>query len=163
MTRIISATSAAEIQAARVLIAEYGASLGVDLEFQQFAAELDTLPGDYRLPRGALLLAFLGDEAVGCVGLRPFEWPGVAEMKRLYVRPSGRGHQIGLQLVRAALSVGYQAGYQRVRLDTLPSMTAAQTLYEGLGFYRIDPYRFSPVEGTQCYELAVGSSLEGLR
>ena len=155
MARIISAASRAEVEMARTLIAEYAESLPVDLSFQQFTSELDTLPGDYQPPRGALLLAFFGDEAVGCVGLRPLEWPRIAEMKRLFVRSRSRGHQIGLQLVRAALSVGSAAGYQRVRLDTLPSMTAARELYERLGFYQIDGYRFNPVEGTRYYEIAL--------
>jgi hypothetical protein len=39
---------------------------------------------------GALLVACVADEVVGCVGLRPMRKAGAVEVKRLYVRPSHR-------------------------------------------------------------------------
>ena len=128
MTRIVQAISASEIEAARTLFDEYAAWLGLDLGFQGFAAELAALPGEYAPPRGALLLALNDEVALGCVGLRPLEWPRVAELKRLYVRPQGRGRRLGSLLSRAALSFARDAGYERVRLDTLPTMVSAQRL-----------------------------------
>jgi hypothetical protein len=54
------------------LFTAYASSLGFDLSFQNFSAELSSLPGLYAPPTGALLLAVTStDEAVGCVGLRP--------------------------------------------------------------------------------------------
>ncbi|MCJ7562994.1 MAG: GNAT family N-acetyltransferase [Candidatus Aminicenantes bacterium] len=128
MTRIVQAISASEIEAARTLFEEYAAWLGLDLGFQGFATELAALPGEYAPPRGALLLALNDEVALGCVGLRPLEWPRVAELKRLYVRPQGRGRRLGSLLSRAALSFARDAGYERVRLDTLPTMVSAQRL-----------------------------------
>lgn len=154
MTRILQASSPAHIDAARRLFAEYAASLEIDLGFQDFATELAALPGDYVPPRGALLLALdHSGAALGCVALRPLEWPSAAELKRLYVAASGRGQRLGLELTRAALSAAREAGYERVRLDTLPSMHAAQRLYERLGFRDIGPYRFNPVESARYMEL----------
>ena len=56
---------------ARELIGEYGASLGVDLSYQNFAEELASLPGAYTPPRGALLIADARVDFAGCVAMRP--------------------------------------------------------------------------------------------
>jgi ribosomal protein S18 acetylase RimI-like enzyme len=146
VTEIVRADSCSEVNAARRLFAEYAASLDVDLGFQGFSAELEELPGDYAPPSGALLLAMDDEEAVGCVALRPFDPPCIAEMKRLYVVPSARDRGIGARLAAAALREARAAGYARVRLDTLSSMRAAQRLYEGLGFRDIRAYRHNPHE-----------------
>ena len=80
LIRIVQATSVAQLEEARELFMEYAAWLDLDLRFQDFDAELAALPGDYAPPRGALLLALDNDSAIGCVGLRPFEWPNTAEL-----------------------------------------------------------------------------------
>ena len=155
VTRIVQAASPAEIDAARRLFKEYAAWLGLDLSFQDFEAELAALPGDYAPPRGGLLLAIDDDSAIGCVGLRPLDWPEVAELKRLYVTPLGRGRRLGVQLSEAAISLARDIGYRLVRLDTLPTMSTAQRVYESLGFHEIDAYRFNPVSGTRDMEVEV--------
>ena len=146
MTEIVQATSRGDIDAARRLFEEYAASLDIDLGFQDIASELEGLPGEYVPPSGALFLAIDGDEAVGCVALRPFEPPRVAEIKRLYVVPAARDRGLGMGLSEAALSAARAAGYALVRLDTLSSMPAARCLYERLGFHDIAAYRHNPHE-----------------
>ncbi len=146
MTEIVQATSRADVDAARRLFVEYAASLDVDLGFQDIASELRGLPGEYVPPLGALFLALDGDAAVGCVALRPFEAPRVAEIKRLYVVPAARDRGLGERLSEAAVGVARVAGYERVRLDTLSTMRAAQRLYTRLGFRDIDAYRYNPHE-----------------
>ena len=89
MMQILPARSEPEMDEARRLFQEYREALGVDLEFQGFAAEVETLPGAYAPPRGRLLLAWEGDCAVGCVALRPLA-EATCEMKRLYVRSHAR-------------------------------------------------------------------------
>jgi ribosomal protein S18 acetylase RimI-like enzyme len=136
----------------RSLFEEYAASLDTDLCFQGFAEELAGLPGDYAPPGGRLLLALQDGQTAGCIALRPLN-TGVCEMKRLYVRPAFRAHGIGRALVDRLIREARSAGYQHLRLDTLPSMTGAQALYRRLGFREIAPYYDSPVEGTVFLEL----------
>src|SRR5678816_3399585 len=88
MITIRSLDGPADAAVTRLLFAEYAASLDVDLGFQDFEAELASLPGAYVSPAGALLLAEQERQVVGCVALRPLEPPLVAELKRLYVRPT---------------------------------------------------------------------------
>lgn len=152
--QIVDGHVAERVSVVRGLFEEYAAALGVDLGFQDFERELAELPGDYSPPAGRLLLALDRDEPAGCVGLRPFE-PGVCEMKRLYVRPAHRGSGLGRLLAEKIVEAGRDAGYERMRLDTLPTMGAARSLYHSLGFAEIDAYRPNPVHGTTYFELAL--------
>jgi ribosomal protein S18 acetylase RimI-like enzyme len=151
--QIVAGHSVEHVPVVRALFEEYAAALGVDLAFQDFERELAELPGEYAPPGGRLLLA-LGPEPAGCVALRPYE-PGVCEMKRLYVRPEHRGSGLGRLLAEAIIAAGREAGYERMRLDTLPSMAAARELYRSLGFVEIEAYRFNPVHGTTYFERAL--------
>lgn len=143
------ARDAGDIAAAAVLFREYADGLGIDLSFQGFAAELAALPGNYAPPAGELLLASAdGGAALGCVALRRLEAPGICEMKRLYVRPEGRGLGIGRALVAAIIDAAEARGYREMRLDSLPTMREAMALYRRFGFVEIAAYRFNPVPGT---------------
>ncbi len=143
------AVSAADIADVAGLFRAYQASLAVDLCFQGFEAELAGLPGDYAPPRGALLIARTAQGApIGCAALRPLEASGIAEMKRLYVAPEGRGAGLGKALLAAILSEAKRAGYTEIRLDTLPEMAAAQALYRAAGFEDAAPYYATPIGGT---------------
>jgi ribosomal protein S18 acetylase RimI-like enzyme len=136
--------------ALRDIFREYALGLGVDLCFQNFEAELASLPGDYAAPRGALLLVTVGGALAGCCALRPLDtvdYAGASEMKRLYVRPAFRGLGLGRQLAEAILDNARQRGYDCVLLDTLSDMESARALYEDLGFEEVPPYYHNPIAG----------------
>jgi putative acetyltransferase len=143
----------------RALLEEYAAQLGIDLEFQGFAAELIELPGAYAPPAGGLLLGRVGGRPAGCIGVRPLEGD-VCEMKRLYVRPGFRGAGLGRRLASAAVDEARAAGYSAMRLDTLSGMAEARGLYQRLGFRPIAAYRHNPIPGAEFLELTL-SGTEG--
>lgn len=152
MVTLCQATDREQIEHARALFQEYGASLGFSLCFQSFEKELAELPGDYAPPSGRLLLAYAEDEPAGCVALHRFD-QGAAEMKRLYVRPSFRGRHIGQQLIDRLMVDARAIGYTSIRLDTIPSVMAkAVELYRSYGFREIAPYRMNPIEGALYME-----------
>ncbi len=153
--RELDPVSPADVEDARALFAEYAESLGVDLGFQGFDAELAALPAGYVPPTGVLLLAETGDGTVGCVAVRALEGDA-CELKRLYVRPAGRGAGLGRTLTEEAIAAARRLGYRRMRLDTLPTMQTAYALYREIGFREIEPYRFNPVPGTRYLELGLG-------
>ncbi len=152
MYSICEAETAADIAQVRELFLEYQSTLGVDLCFQGFADELASLPGQYARPAGRLLLATSGTSVLGVVALRPSRGAD-CEMKRLYVRASGRGAGLGRQLTEALINEARLAGYQRVLLDTLPTMTEAQALYRSMGFAEIPAYCHNPIAGTRYMAL----------
>src|SRR2546425_12015542 len=106
----------------RGFLREYADGLGVDLSFQDFESELAD-------PLGFYELVLLAED--GCVALRRIDELS-CEMKRLYVRPIGRGRGLGRRLAEAVNSEARQRGYSPQLLATLPQMGAAQALYRAL-------------------------------
>jgi ribosomal protein S18 acetylase RimI-like enzyme len=147
---LVTPASSEELEATRELFREYAVALGVDLCFQNFDHELDTLPGDYREPTGALLLAYCDGELAGCGALRPLPQADEAngcEMKRLYVRRAFRRFGLGRMLAETLLGLARSAGYSAMYLDTLDDMEAARELYVSLGFEEVPPYYYNPIPG----------------
>lgn len=137
---IVEAQDPADIETVRRLFRTYAESLPFSLDYQGFAGEVTGLPAPYMPPGGGLWLALQRGTAVGVVALRPLA-PDIAEIKRLYVAPEGRGVGLGRRLAQHALAEARARGYERARLDThRPSMAAAIALYRGLGFIEIPPY-----------------------
>ncbi len=147
------------LNATRAIFREYAEQLDVDLCFQNFDAELADLPGEYGVPRGALLLATVDGEVAACGALRPVtdvDYPNACEMKRLYVRPAFRRFGLGRLLAQALMDRGLQAGYRTLLLDTLDDMEAARGLYASLGFEEIAPYYFNPIPGAHYLKVSLG-------
>ena len=130
------------------MLEEYVAWIGLDLAFQEIDAELAGLPGDYAPPSGALFVAEDQGRLIGMIGLRPSDGE-ICEMKRLFVRPQARGRGLAKQLIAAALDEARRLRYSEIRLDTLPMMGDAQSLYVSLGFVDIPPYYDTPIAGTR--------------
>lgn len=153
---ITPATNDADLAAAALLFRAYADSLPIDLDRHGFGHEIARLPGAYVPPGGGLWIARSpAGTAWGCVALRPLTEPGVCEMKRLYLCPEARGTGLGRSLAQTAIAAATAAGYREMRLDTLPSLTAAIALYRDLGFRPIADYNASPFPGTLFFALAL--------
>jgi len=139
---------------ARELFREYAEAIGTDLEYQGFSAELASLPAPYEPPAGVLLIAQEAARLAGCVAMRKLDG-ATCEMKRLYVRSEFRGAGLGKTLVDAVIHAARRAEYRELRLDTLPTMASAQSLYRQLGFVEIQPYSKNYLPGTRFYSLAL--------
>src|SRR5258706_14223741 len=152
MLNIVPASTAKDVEEARILFGEYSGLVAEALCFQNFDAELEALPGDYAPPTGVLLIARDGEAAAGCVALRRLD-AGTGEMKRMYVRAQYRGSGLGRRLAVAIVEEAKQRDYARLVLDTLPKLTSAIALYRDLGFRECGPYLPAPTPGARCFDL----------
>ena len=155
MPEFIIARTEEHYREARVLLREYEAASVVDLCFQGFEEEVETLERMYGPPGGRFLLVRAGDATAGGVALRDLGG-GICEMKRLYLRPGFRGRGLGRRCAERVVQEAREMGYAAMRLDTLPTMKEAIALYRSMGFTEIDPYPENPVEGALFMELGLG-------
>ena len=159
--KILQAQTADDIETVRALFREYERFLEVDLCFQGFAEELAPLPGRYAPPQGRLLLAWAGEQAAGCVALRPLD-DGACEMKRLFIRSAYRGQGLGLMLAQRIIHEAIAVGYTVMRLDPLDSLERAMRIYENLGFQRCAPYYANPLPGAVYWQRALSKPAPAL-
>jgi GNAT superfamily N-acetyltransferase len=144
---------AVDMATVAALFREYATGLNTDLSAQGFEQELASLPAPYAPPDGAILLARKEDgDAIGVIALKKLE-DGVGEIKRLYVKPQGRGLGLGKALAAAIIEEGRRIGYRELKLDTLPRLKSAIALYRGFGFEPIPPYGSHPYPGLLCFGL----------
>ncbi len=138
----------------RTLLEAYARSLDFSLEFQNFSAEIANLSRVYCRPNGVAIVALENTEAVGCVAYRQLA-PKICEIKRLFIRPAYRQRGVARQLILTLMTIAKNDGYHVMRLDTVPSMTAAIHLYLALGFKDIPPYYSNPVAGARFMEITL--------
>jgi putative acetyltransferase len=144
--RIRPANSTDDIATVRGLFEEYWRSFGFTPCFQGFADEVAGLPGKYAAPQGRLALAFVDDDAAGCVAFRRVD-DQRAEAKRLYVRTAFRGRGIGAALLEYIIEEARASGYSEMVGDTMPVMADALELYKRRGFELTGPYTDDPTPG----------------
>jgi GNAT superfamily N-acetyltransferase len=153
---IVQVSSPADIAKVRELLTEYTAwttSVEGDAHnaptFRGLEDELATLPGIYVPPAARLFLATVDGHPAGCIALKRHD-DETCELKRLYVRPAFRGHQLGRRLVNLVLDAARDVGYERIILDSHISMKPAHEIYLAAGFRFVAPPanfpdRFRPV------------------
>jgi GNAT superfamily N-acetyltransferase len=93
----------------------------------------------YSPPTGALLLARIDLEIVGCAAIRQLD-PQICELCRMYVKPAHRRQGIARALLERLVAFARSTNYQTMRLDTPRFASAAHQLYADYGFVEIPPY-----------------------
>lgn len=119
----------------RELVAELNAAL-LELTPPEFCFHLtvEQMAGE------ATTLFVARDEgrAVACGALHRHA-DGIAEVKRMYTRPSHRGRRIGQMIVDRIEATARREGITRLVLETGDRHPAAWTVYERAGFSRCGP------------------------
>jgi GNAT superfamily N-acetyltransferase len=112
----------------------YAAEFGWDTRFEALVARIvaDYAAG-HDASREAAWIAELDGRRVGCVFCVAAD-EATAQLRILLVDPSARGHRLGGQLVDACISFARSAGYQRMKLWTNHTLTAARHIYIERGF-----------------------------
>lgn len=151
------------VETARTLFKEYAALAHVETRWLTVDADIAALPLPYVSPTGALLIASVGNNVLGCGALRALPEAGVAELKRIYVRYEARGAGVGKAITLALIEHAARLGFTRVRLDTAPELYAARALYGGLGFVPIPQYSGDQLPNDPCYERDVHPQTTELR
>jgi GNAT superfamily N-acetyltransferase len=96
-------------------------------------------------PASGIWLAYLNDEAVGCVALRKLaSVPRASECKRLYVKPFARGNHIADLLLDAQETFARSQGIEWIYLDSPDDLKAAIAIYEKRGYERCERYNDNP-------------------
>lgn len=125
---------------------EFIANSPVNLDYQGNEAEFANLSVKYATPNGCVLLADRDGAIEGCVAMREVS-SEICEMKRLYVRPRARGHNLGHSLIDRLIAEARSADYREMRLDVQAKSVAARNLYAACGFAPAEPISFNPVPG----------------
>jgi GNAT superfamily N-acetyltransferase len=87
----------------------------------------------FRGPNAAWIVLYDEGEPVACAGLRELE-PGVAEIKRMFVRPHARGRGLARRLLAELEAIARDAGQREMRLFTTDMLPEAMALYASEGY-----------------------------
>ncbi len=114
---------------------------------------LDRMYEIYDVPRADYFLAVEDGEIVGCAGIAQLEnYQGnVCELQKMYFLEEARGRGLGAKMIKTCLDRARNYGYEKVYLETMPYMKAAQQLYKKSGFEYID----APMGDTGHYSCTV--------
>ena len=121
------------------LIAEFVAEISVRYPGWTPASGPSAEPHEFVPPDGRFVVASVDGAALGCGGYTRIG-DEVAEIKRVYVRPEGRGRGVARSMLAHLESAARDAGYAFVRLDTGDQQPEALAMFRAAGYVEIDDY-----------------------
>jgi ribosomal protein S18 acetylase RimI-like enzyme len=129
-----------EIDAACAIVEEYYEAMNVVARDAR-----DEFARLYFKNGAGIWLAWLEEEAIGCIALRAMpQFTDSGEVKRLYLKPEYRGQGIAAALHDALQNYATNSGYRWLYLDTADNMTSAIRFYEQQGYERCARYNENP-------------------
>jgi DNA-binding MarR family transcriptional regulator len=145
---------------ARFCLAQYMAE--IDARFAvgfDPARSLPAEPEAFRPPAGAMLLATLHGEPVGCGAIK-LDWGAPPYIKRMWVAPSARGLGVGRRLLAELEGRAAATGSAVVQLETNGALTEAIGLYRSAGYREVEPFNAEPY-AHHWFEKALPASRPG--
>jgi len=139
-----SVNTAQDYEVFRELLQEYAAKDLADAANSSIWKDLEALPERYGPPHGGALLAYAGDALVGCGALTRTQQPGVAEIKRIYVREAFRRQGLARAITQQLMAQAQALGYHTAAISTWPENAQALALYQQLGFAPVAPFKIHP-------------------
>lgn len=103
---------------------------------------LDFLFETYSEPKSVYFVVENNEKIIGGAGIGPLENDenSICELQKMYFLPEARGMGFGIQMMDRCLKAAKDFGYKKCYLETLPTMLAAQKLYQKAGFeYLCEP------------------------
>lgn len=93
-------------------------------------------PEDLVNPKVVFVVGYSDQEPVACGALRPLE-SGIAEVKRMFVRPAFRRRGYSRQILEFLEATALSSEYHTLRLETGREQPEAVGLYQSSGYYAI--------------------------
>ena len=147
MLTLTPATQPAQYDLFTGLITEYAHTDLADAQNSSIWKDLQSIPGRYAPPKGGVLLAYWANELAGCAAFAPTTHAGLAEMKRVYVKPAFRRYGMARALAQAIIIAAQQAGYEHIAISTWGHNARAIALYHQLGFSPVPPFKDHASQG----------------
>jgi putative acetyltransferase len=121
----------------RAVMPEFGAD---GPGFAIHDAEVDAMSAAYARPRCAYFVIEVDGKVCGGAGIAPLDDgdDDLCELRKMYFLPALRGLGAGRAVIERCLASARALGFRRCYIETLTGMDAAQKLYLGNGFRRID-------------------------
>lgn len=96
--------------------------------------ELFQTPGSY------YFIATINEDVVGGCGIFPTENlpEDTCELVKLYLHANARGTGLGKKLMEKSMQWAKENGYTQVYLESMPELAKAVSIYEKVGFTRIN-------------------------
>ncbi len=121
----------------RGALEEFGANKPGTVYFDSTTDHLYEL---FRTEGSVYFVALLDGRVIGGAGIYPTDNlpAGTCELVKLYLHKDARGTGLGKKLLLTAMDWAKQYGYNQVYLESMPELSKAVTIYENVGFKRLN-------------------------